>query len=47
MEKEREKCKGINDSGTKQRLGDGGSILDRGVVRFFSPTRWWAAGKFF
>ena len=35
-------CKGINDSGSKKKkLGDGGSILGRGVVSFFSPARRW------
>jgi hypothetical protein len=35
MEKGREKCRGINGSGSKQRLVDGSSILGRGVVSFF------------
>jgi hypothetical protein len=47
MEKGRENYKGINYSGSKQRLGDGGSILGRGVVTFFSPAPRWAAGNFF
>ena len=31
------KYKGINDSGSKQGLGDGDSILGRGVLNFLSP----------
>jgi hypothetical protein len=35
--KKRRKYKDISYSGSKQRLGDGGSILGRGVVRFRHP----------
>ena len=35
MKNVREIYKRINYSGGKQRLGDGGSILGRGVVSFF------------